>query len=131
MPAIFDKNKKEYVVKAGRTLLSNNLVYETSPDAGRAFVVQENKAELSNLEKILKYPEGTLVYEEATRDALLNSDINHISDMIARIFERYDSKEDAKKIIQQIVKSLEYNAGIDTEPWLYDLDDNLNEAFDD
>lgn len=131
MQVIFDKNKKEYVVEAGRTMLSNSLVYKTSPDSGKALIVQENKAELSNLEKVLKYPKGTLVYEEATRDAIRNSDVKYICDMIARVSERCDSKEDTKQVIRQIVKSLEYNFGIDTEPWLYDLDDNLNEAFDD
>lgn len=52
---IYDKKRKEYVIRLDKRLISGSLIYETTPDINKAKVVNENAIDLAKVARELNY----------------------------------------------------------------------------
>lgn len=127
---IYDKKRKEYVIRLDKRLISGSLIYETTPDINKAKVVNENAIDLAKVARELNYDDDTLIYKEATHEAEVNQASNDIVAMINKYAWKYDDINDTKDLMIKIFDAFEKNYDIDAYSWKYEIDEVLKEADD-
>lgn len=127
---IYDKKRKEYVTKLYRKVLSDDLVYKTTPDPAKAMIVKKDDKELKQAASALNYDVSLLEYRPATREAEVNQASDEVAGMIQKYAWKYDERKDSEQLILKVLTAFENNFGIDTDAWKEDLSENLDQAYD-
>lgn len=131
---IYDTDKQEYVTAVNRRLVSGNIDYLTSKDVKDAQIVDADNLNLRDIENIVGLKRDTLTFQDVSEATLRANKrrkaINEILEKIESYSTRFDSRDDAQELTEQLLYHLQNIYGLDTDYWQDDLEGMLDDVFD-
>lgn len=131
---IYDTDKQEYVTAVNRRLVSGNIDYLTSKDVKDAQIIDADNLNLRDIENIVGLKRDTLTFQDVSEATLRANKrrkaINEILEKIESYSTRFDSRDDAQELTEQLLYHLQNIYGLDTDYWQDDLKGMLDDAFD-
>ena len=131
---IYDTDKQEYVTAVNRRLVSGTIEYLTSENEEDAQVVDADNLNLREIENIAGLKRDTLTFQDVSEATLRANErrkaINEILEKIESYSTRFNSRDDAQELNEQLLHHLQNIYGLDTDYWQDDLKGMLDDAFD-
>lgn len=131
---IYDTDKQEYVTAVNRRLVSGNIDYLTSKDVKDAQIIDADNLNLRDIENIVGLKRDTLTFQDVSEATLRANKrrkaINEILEKIESYSIRFNSRDDAQELTEQLLYHLQNIYGLDTDYWQDDLEGMLDDAFD-
>ena len=131
---IYDTDKQEYVTAVNRRLVSGNIDYLTSKDVKDAQIIDADNLNLRDIENIVGLKRDTLTFQDVSEATLRANKrrkaINEILEKIESYAIRFNSRDDAQELTEQLLYHLQNIYGLDTDYWQDDLEGMLDDAFD-
>ena len=131
---IYDTDKQEYVTAVNRRLVSGNIDYLTSKDVKDAQIIDADNLNLRDIENIVGLKRDTLTFQDVSEATLRANErrkaINEILEKIESYAIRFNSRDDAQELTEQLLYHLQNIYGLDTDYWQDDLEGMLDDAFD-
>ena len=131
---IYDTDKQEYVTAVNRRLVSGTIEYLTSENEEDAQVVDTDNLNLREIENIAGLKRDTLTFQDVSEATLRANErrkaINEILEKIESYSTRFNSRDDAQELTEQLLHHLQNIYGLDTDYWQDDLKGMLDDEFD-
>lgn len=131
---IYDTDKQEYVTAVNRRLVSGTIEYLTSENEEDAQVVDTDNLNLREIENIAGLKRDTLTFQDVSEATLRANErrkaINEILEKIESYSTRFNSRDDAQELTEQLLHHLQNIYGLDTDYWQDDLKGMFDDAFD-
>lgn len=131
---IYDTDKQEYVTAVNRRLVSGTTEYLTSENEEDAQVVDADNLNLREIENIAGLKRDTLTFQDVSEATLRANErrkaINEILEKIESYSTRFNSRDDAQELTEQLLHHLQNIYGLDTDYWQDDLKGMFDDAFD-
>ena len=131
---IYDTDKQEYVTAVNRRLVSGTIEYLTSENEEDAQAVDADNLNLREIENIAGLKRDTLTFQDVSEATLRANErrkaINEILEKIESYSTRFNSRDDAQELTEQLLHHLQNIYSLDTDYWQDDLKGMFDDAFD-